>query len=116
MKSELLWMLPRREESDACLLDVNCEILVLRAELRELFLLNLSEDSRPSSELRKVVVPSFLAGLISEASALASGVKLLPPFLDDLNRKAMIMMTRMTLLTLTFCLATPEDSGSWIFV
>ena len=85
MKSELLWMLPRREESDACLLDVNCEILVLKAELRELFLLNLSEVSRPSSELKKVVVPSFLTGLISEASALASVVKLLPPFLDCLK-------------------------------
>ncbi len=85
MKSELLWMLPSREESDACLLDVNCEILVLRAELRELFLLNLSEVSRPSSELKKVVVPSFRTGLISEASALASGVKLVPPFLDCLQ-------------------------------
>ena len=72
------------EESDACLLEVNCEILVLRAEFRELFLLILSEDSRPSSKLAKVVVPSFLSR-VSEASAFASGVKLFPPVLDCLQ-------------------------------
>ena len=76
----------RSEESDACLLEVNCEILILRAEFRELFLLNLSEDSKPSSELAKVVVPSFLSR-VSDASAFAFGVKLFPLVLDCLQRR-----------------------------
>ena len=78
-------MFPRRDESDACLFELKCEILVRSAELRELFRLNLSSTSRPSSELAKVVVPSFRTFLVSDASALASGVKLLPPILDCLK-------------------------------
>ena len=78
-------MFPRRDESDACLFEVKCEILVRRAELRELFLLNLSSNSMPTSELAKVVNPLFLTVLVSDASALASGVKLLPPILDCLK-------------------------------